>query len=653
MKSVYPLLSLFLLFFSANLYGQQPATKQHQIDSLTTLLSQKQHDTIIAWTYYKLSYLYPSNDEKAVGYAKKCYEHTREGLHSKNHEESSRNSLKRLMGKVSKALAGTYNWSEEHAKCISLYEECIAYNDTVGNTKGQSECLRDLGKYFLLNGKPELGEKYLSMALDIEKKTGDTMGLSVTLMSRGNYYRRSGNFKKAKVDIEKSIRLKQLIGDVEKVSGLLNELGIICSSKGDYSEALKYYYEAMDVSEKLSDDFGKAATLHNLSKLYKEQEDYEKALELALKSLSLCKKLNFAYGISVCSNTIALIHLHNNNHTDALTNYNRSLEIMKVMGRNEEVARIKMEMANAYLALDSLDKVTSLYKEILLLSDSLKNKSVVAMARIGLGKLYLTKNNLDLALSEGKKGLLLMKEIQDIIGLRKAEYLISEVYAQRKNWEASLFHYKEYKKLDDSILNIDNQRATIKQDALYKIRRNKDSSDYALLLKETRIKHLNQQKEIKNRTIYGILIGTLLLLTTLSLWFRNYMRNKQFKEAELTQEITLKMKEIDLLQSTLKVQSEERTALKTEILDGSINSYLSNPLSKRELEVLEELTKGSNNKLIADNLFISVNTVRTHLANIYEKLDVKNRLQAVSMANNIQSKFISTHKSVIRNTSKK
>lgn len=641
MNPSHLLLGLFLLLFNVDIHGQQPTTAQHEIDSLTILLSQKQHDTTVAWCYYKLAYLFHSDDEKAVEYAEKCYEHTLLGLHSRNQDESSKNSFRRLMGKVSKALAGTYNWSEEHTKCISLYKMCIAYNDTVGNTKGQSECMRDLGKYFLLNGQSELGQKYFNEAIKIEKETGDTMGLSITLMSRGNYYRSSGNFKKAKEDIEKSIKLKRLIGDVKKATNLLNELGIICSSTGDYSQALKYYYEALDLSEKLSDDLSKAATLHNLSKLFKEQEDYEKALELAQKALSICEKLDFVYGISACSNTVALIHLHNNNHLDALANYNRSLEIMTNIGKNEQVARIKMEMANVYLALDSLDKVTVLYQEILLLSDSLKNKSVIAMARIGLGKLYLAKNKLTLALSEGNKGLSLMKETQDITGLRKAEQLLSEVYAKRKNWKASFFHYKQYKSLDDSILNIDHQRAAIQRDARHKIRRNKDSSDYALLVKETRIKHLNQQKEIKNRTIYSILTGSLLLLIILSFWFRNYMKHKQFKEAELTQEITLKMKEIDLLQSTLRVRSEERTALKTDILDGSINLYLSNPLSKRELEVLEELTKGSDNKQIAENLFISVNTVRTHLANIYEKLDVKNRLQAVSMANNIQREFIS------------
>ncbi len=55
----------------------------------------------------------------------------------------------------------------------------------------------------------------------------------------------------------------------------------------------------------------------------------------------------------------------------------------------------------------------------------------------------------------------------------------------------------------------------------------------------------------------------------------------------------------------------------------------SEPLSKREIEILESLSKGYRYKEIADNLFISIDTVRSHIRNIYEKLHVKSRTEAV------------------------
>jgi DNA-binding NarL/FixJ family response regulator len=55
-------------------------------------------------------------------------------------------------------------------------------------------------------------------------------------------------------------------------------------------------------------------------------------------------------------------------------------------------------------------------------------------------------------------------------------------------------------------------------------------------------------------------------------------------------------------------------------------------LTVRELEVLDQLAKGESNAEIAENLFISVNTVKVHIRNILQKLNVENRTQAATEA---------------------
>ncbi|MCA1218006.1 response regulator [Streptomyces sp. 8L] len=56
------------------------------------------------------------------------------------------------------------------------------------------------------------------------------------------------------------------------------------------------------------------------------------------------------------------------------------------------------------------------------------------------------------------------------------------------------------------------------------------------------------------------------------------------------------------------------------------------PLSAREREVLELVAKGTSNREIAKELFISEATVKTHLAHLYAKLGVKDRAAAVAVA---------------------
>jgi DNA-binding NarL/FixJ family response regulator len=55
-------------------------------------------------------------------------------------------------------------------------------------------------------------------------------------------------------------------------------------------------------------------------------------------------------------------------------------------------------------------------------------------------------------------------------------------------------------------------------------------------------------------------------------------------------------------------------------------------LSKREIEILEQLSRGLTYNLIADNLFISSGTVRKHIENIYRKLQVNNKVEALKVA---------------------
>jgi DNA-binding NarL/FixJ family response regulator len=57
-------------------------------------------------------------------------------------------------------------------------------------------------------------------------------------------------------------------------------------------------------------------------------------------------------------------------------------------------------------------------------------------------------------------------------------------------------------------------------------------------------------------------------------------------------------------------------------------------LTTREIEVLEQLSKGLKYNLIAENLFLSTGTIRKHVENIYTKLQVHNKLEAVQKAKN-------------------
>ncbi|EHK9075192.1 TPA: LuxR C-terminal-related transcriptional regulator [Vibrio parahaemolyticus] len=65
---------------------------------------------------------------------------------------------------------------------------------------------------------------------------------------------------------------------------------------------------------------------------------------------------------------------------------------------------------------------------------------------------------------------------------------------------------------------------------------------------------------------------------------------------------------------------------------GELETKLEMELTRRELQVLSALCQGGSNLDIADSLFVSEHTVKSHLYSIFRKLEVKNRMQAITWA---------------------
>ena len=73
-------------------------------------------------------------------------------------------------------------------------------------------------------------------------------------------------------------------------------------------------------------------------------------------------------------------------------------------------------------------------------------------------------------------------------------------------------------------------------------------------------------------------------------------------------------------------------ALEPEAADAASAAGLPEPLSERELEVLRLIASGKSNRGISSELYVSVGTVKTHINNLYRKLDAHSRTQALARA---------------------
>lgn len=88
---------------------------------------------------------------------------------------------------------------------------------------------------------------------------------------------------------------------------------------------------------------------------------------------------------------------------------------------------------------------------------------------------------------------------------------------------------------------------------------------------------------------------------------------------------------LDAIDETISGGAPMSTSIARMVIN-SFHKANTSPLSRRETEVLQLLAAGKSYTMIADQLFINKETVRTHIKNIYIKLEVNSKAQAIEKA---------------------
>ncbi|NND34943.1 MAG: helix-turn-helix transcriptional regulator, partial [Saprospiraceae bacterium] len=129
-----------------------------------------------------------------------------------------------------------------------------------------------------------------------------------------------------------------------------------------------------------------------------------------------------------------------------------------------------------------------------------------------------------------------------------------------------------------------------------------------------------QKIEFENQRykLIAVLIGLLLVGMLLFTWFYRKHKEKQINELELKEQITLLRERIGSLLSNAnnEISLPDRDAF---------NQLILAPLTEKEYDILRDLIQRKSNAQIAQSHYISVNTVKFHLKNIYSKLGVSDR----------------------------
>ncbi len=130
---------------------------------------------------------------------------------------------------------------------------------------------------------------------------------------------------------------------------------------------------------------------------------------------------------------------------------------------------------------------------------------------------------------------------------------------------------------------------------------------------------------------YGLLIFALLMLFQFSRFWT--FGNDQGKEIFILVVALVSILIGIYFGKNKSLKRKDKSIANSEIDHDKINSL---EITSREYEVLELISKGFSNKEIADQLFLSESTIKTHVSKLFVKLDAKRRTQAITIAKDLR-----------------
>jgi ATP/maltotriose-dependent transcriptional regulator MalT len=160
---------------------------------------------------------------------------------------------------------------------------------------------------------------------------------------------------------------------------------------------------------------------------------------------------------------------------------------------------------------------------------------------------------------------------------------------------------------------------------------NRLNIQYQTREKEHQIEILKLENTVQERKLWqrGFLIAALIfMLLGLFLFYRLTKKNTEFELLTMRSTISdyvSQLEEIKQLNTQNQLLCDENILEKIKQFD----------LTEREEQVLLLISKGYQNSEIAEKLFVSVNTIKTHTKNIFIKLNVRNRTEAARVTKNL------------------
>ncbi len=507
-------------------------------------------------------------------------------------------------------------------------EDSLLYQLTLEKEGARAKTEYRLAKYYYNAYEDSLCEIHLKNSINLAEKSNDPKTQAIATNLLGNLVSDRGRHEQAITLYEKAIEIAE--GNDTLRASFMNNHGLELKAVGKYKEAVEVLYAALELKEKIGySDRSISSTLLNIGLIWDLLREPEKALNYYERSLMLKKSLQDSLGISRLLSNISVIVKNQGELDRAISIIQESMYYNQTAANFNQSYINHLNLGNIYKKKGKSDLFLTHMDSAYFFASGLKNPDYLSDIHQNLGTYYYEQKNFDKAIEHLNKAIQIPgKNITHVL-LYENYNSLADAYLASGDIEQAYQHLEISNRYRDSVYVIEHQKAI--QEVREKYESEKKEKELAL----KNLELVKSRSEARRKTIVILfLVGGILVASFLAFMaFRHYRKKQRRKLAISEQRLQKYREEMELLRLSIQSHIDKSPKkINVEITKNEINQYLIDPLSEREMEILSEIASGKTNKEVAETIFISENTVKYHLKNIYLKLDVKNRAEAITKA---------------------
>lgn len=445
----------------------------------------------------------------------------------------------------------------------------------------------------------------LKYALKVSAKNQE-IGVSYNKIGIIYYYR--GKLDSAIVFFKKSIPYYH---DKSLKANSLNNLAVMHKYNSSPDVAIDNYLLAYDIYKELKDSVKQVYVLNNIGALYNDLFSFDKAKEYLNKGVVIAQLSKNKDGEMNCKGNLGKTFTDIKNYEKAIPLLKQCISYYKRIEDYQFLIINKNNLANCYDELGEKNRALKVYKEIIDLMESTGLENNKEAILINIGTSYQEQGKFNTALEYIYKALEFSKNNSIILRYEPIYKSLSSIYQSMNNIDSSLYYKNLQIALRDSLDNVEREKKMMELEAKHQ---NKELNTN-LKLKQSELDETERKRSLISKSFVISLLIILITVFGVVIFYNRYRKKKILSE-NLSSTIHAKNEEIENL-SQIKEKGKLPYPKDLDVL------------TEREQEVLIGVQEGLKDQEIADKLFISITTVRTHLRKAYSKIGVRNRAEAI------------------------